>query len=406
MRKFGDNPTAFPDLVDVIDKVHKNPLKEFRLSDNAYMNYNKVVIEKEEIKHTKNSFVLSHNGSISDDKCISGSETTVITTTTIIPDIQGEHLMSGDKSTYSQEVVIRENTPTLGRLMELEEQQARVIYSKRDLLQAPIIISGDIVQWLVARLKDQLWDSPTIINREILYYCEGNDKPLTVTKLKNIILNDSIRYQPPIKVSEEVDYWRIKPNNRQLWNTPTITNEEIRSYWDGTEIPEMREFEYFHLIDDRLYQPPITIADSPFYWVTEHMVFDRQWLWQSSVFSNQDLELLYSLKFDGEQLTLGKLIEMEEKQIVPYSFKNQWQPPLIIIEEYTTELDKNEQENPWLWSSTILTNNELNTIYENRLGLETPNLEHIINSEETQQSTVKYSLRGNEQSPIQIVPSQ
>lgn len=408
LRKFGDNPTVFPDLVEVIDVAHKTPENEFRLSDNAYMNNNHVEVTVERFTHPENSFTMSGSGVLSDPaatpKFLSGSETLTITTTTLIEDGLGTHLLSGDKTTYSQEVTVREHTPTLGRLIELEEKQAEVIYSTRDWLQSPIIIGEYLVQWLVTKLNDQLWDSPTIANKEILYYCEGDDKPLTVTKLKSLIMNDPIRYQPPIECTEEVDYWRIKPNNRQLWNTPTITNEEIFSYWEGADKPTMLEFEYMHLMDTKIYQPPIMIADRPFYWLNDHVEYDTGWLWSSMTLTNRDLETLYTNKF-GEPLTLGRLMELEEKEALPYSHRDSWQSPLVIVENYTIELPTNEVEQPWLWSSQILTNSELNAIYENRVKRNNPTLEQIMTIEESSESTVSYSTRGNEQLPIQIIES-
>ena len=569
-RKFGDSPSVFPDIVEVVEVAHKTPEKAFRLSDNAYMNYNKVVTEVAEIKHPEYGFMLSHNSVISNRpieyrttieqidypennfilsdqgvvsnnkynleittihhsennfllsqssldnsyqvsggtieeqhnlidnpnftgykyisgskpdyvthiqeirydqiplKFMSGSETTVITTTTIIPDDKGDHYMDGAKTTYTEEVTVLEHPPTLGKLLELEEQQKEFIYSTRDSLQAPILIYDCQALWLVTRNNTQLWDSPTISNREILEFWEGENRPYTVTKLRSLMLADSIRYQPPITIADEPFYWITPLNFTQLWDSPTISNEDILKLWVGEDKPATTaELQKQMPTKHRRYQPPIVVDTLYQLPINNHIVSDIDWLWSSITLTNNELETVYEMRYPGEFIdtkpTLGRLIELEESEDLQYSHRGQYQSPITIDdsavaytyapsssrklwntpiltnaqilsfwegankpteEEFQQVLDTlpqyqppierkvssdfnelNMSDSPWLWSSEILTNRDLENIYSTRVGTSDPTLYQIITTEESSDPNIQYSKRGTIQSPVQITES-
>ena len=570
-RKFGDNPKVFPDVVEVVEVAHKTPTKAFRLSDNAYMNYNKVVTTKEEIKHPEHGFVLSHNGIISNRpieyrtnieqidypennfmlseqgvmsnnrynleittihhtennfllsqspldnlhqvsggtieeqhnltdnpdftgykyisgskpdfvthiqeirydnlplKFMSGSETTVITTTTIIPDTKGDHYMDGARTTYTKEVTVVEHPPTLGKLIELEEQQLEFIYSTRDILQAPITILEHQALWLVEPHKTQLWNSIVIENQELLDFWEGTDRPYTTAKLGRLMLADSIRYQPPISITDKPFDWTIEENFIQLWDSPAITNREILQRWVGPDKPYT-----LYTLKRKLptkhtrYQPPIVLETLHELPTNTHTSVDIDWLWDSTTLTNDELETIYQLRYPGEfsdsnPPTLERLIELEESTDLQYSTRGQYQSPIVVdsilrtnilvtrqnvklwnsptitnaqilsfwegtnkpteeqfqqllesLPQYQPPIERkvdqannqlNMSDNPWLWSSEILTNGDLEQIYNSRLGESNPTLSQIITAEESSDPNILYSKRGTLQSPVQITES-
>ena len=569
-RKFGDSPTVFPDIVEVVEVAHKTPEKAFRLSDNAYMNYNKVITETKEIKHPEFSFVLSHNSIISNRpveyrttieqidypennfilsdqgvtsnnrydleittihhtennfllsqssldnsyqvsggaieeqhnlienpnftgykyisgskpdfvthiqeirydqlplKFMSGSETIITTTTTIIPDDKGNHYMDGAKTTYTEEVTVLEHPPTLGKLLELEEQQKEFIYSTRDLVQAPILIYGIQALWLVVRNDPQLWDSPAISNREMLEFWEGKDRPYTVTKLRSLMLADSIRYQPPITIADEPFYWITPLNFTQLWNSPTISNKDILAHWTGENKPSTtEELQKQMPTKHRRYQPPIALDTLYQLPLNSHIEHDVDWLWSSITLTNDELETIYEMRYPGEFVntkpTLGRLIELEELEELQYSHRGHYQSPISINDGAQTDIlvsklgrklwntptltntqilsfwegsnkptekqfeqlletlpqyqppierkvssgfdELNMSDNPWLWSSEILTNRDLENIYSTRAGTDNPTLYQLITTEESSDPNVQYSKRGTIQAPVQITES-
>ena len=465
-KKVGDNPEVFPDLVEVVEVAHKTPEKEFRLSDNAYMNYNKVVTTVEEITHPENNAILSQYV-LDGVNRLSGSETTRIVTTTIIPDEKGDHLMDGDKTTYTQEVTVIEHPPTLGKLIELEEHQKQVLYSMRDMLQATIEISElSRAIFYVERNDTQLWDTPIIENRELLDFWEGKDKPYTVTRLGQLILADSVRYQMPLEMSPKPFDWAIPMMYNQLWDTPVLSNAELLKYWDGEGIAPLDGFETDYLSLERKYQPPIfTIRN--LYLSNDHNAFDAWWLWSSETITNEELEELYQERYPGEFTdsapTLERLIELEESEQIQYSHRGQQQSAIVISDKTQTNTfisnparrlwnspvitntqilsfwegsDKpteeqfqemiptlpeyqlpivikpvvessglNKTDQPWLWSSAILTNGDLEQVYQSQIGVENPTLQQIMLTEETSDPDTQYSKRGSTQSPVEITVS-
>lgn len=570
-RKFGDNPSVFPDLVEVVEVAHRTPERAFRLSDNAYMNYNKVVTEVEEIKHPEYGFVLSHNGVISNRKTeyrtlteqidhpednlilsdqgvvsnnkynleittihhsednfllsqsplnstyqvsggdieerhnlldnpdfngykylsgaapeivkttqeityeqlplrfMSGSETQLITTVTIIPDTMGDHYMDGDKTTYTEEVTVTEHPPTLGKLMELEEQQLEFLYSTRDMVQAPIVIYEHQALWKIDTFDTQLWDSPAITNREILNYWEGADRPLTLKRLNKVMMADSTIYQAPIEITDGPFDWSIKIHFSQLWDSPTISNEDILKYWVGANKPKtVRQLAKQMPTKHRRHQPPVALVNHLMLPTNDTTAFEVGWLWTSSTITNDELETIYQMRYPGEfnennPPTLERLIELEESSDIPHTHRGQYQGEIVVdnvmrtnilvprldtklwntplltnaqilsfwegadkpteeqfqqlldtlpqyqppidrkVDQQTNLLDMMDQ--PWLWASEVLTNDDLEQFYNAQIGSSNPTLNQLINAEESLDPQRPYSKRGAQQSPVQITES-
>lgn len=441
-------------------------------------------------------------------KFLSGSLTTSNTTIKLYPDENGKHYLDGYPTQPYEEVVVQEKPVALGSLITLEEQQKLFQYSLRHILQSLIVI-GEQAMWMVYPNITQLWDTPTLSKAEIASFWEGDNKPKSLRSLGKLLKADSIRYQPPIELTSEPYYFMIsalqayklwdtytitnediaahwegglktledirelmlttsieyqapieisytadpsmvKAHSRQLWNTPTITNEDILSWWDGTDKPSVEEFELEHLNSSIIYQPPIVCTDAPFYWIPTQ---DTPWLWYSENLQLEDLEAMYERAYPNTALTLGVIIDLEEQNTIQYSHRGICQSPILTqkpvlwkvdatytklwntpainnkdilsywigdnppsrrnyekkfleTEPYYTlpiiiNYDTGDSISPykeWLWTSSTLNNEDLEKIYAAKLNSENPILENIVNFESS------YSLRGNLQSPIEIVP--
>lgn len=445
---------------------------------------------------------------------LSGAPVETETTYKLKPDSHDNHYLSGYVVHPYEEITVIERPVTLGSLIDLEEQQKLYQYSTRHILQSLIMI-GEQVMWLVAPNVTQLWNTPILSNKDISDYWEGDDKPLSVYATGKRIKSDNKRYQPPIEFKSEPFYWIIralqpkklwdtpvisnesiarrwegtplsvadigrwiKGSNiayqppieivntielfqppilkRQLWDTPTLSNADILKYWEGDNVPTIEEFEEQHLADTNSYQPPIVFAKEPFYFFPEK---EKTWLWSSESLTLDDLEEMYSYQFrnelQGKDLTLGVIIDLENKQPVQYSDRGICQSPIstdnnalwkvdaqynklwdtpaisnqeilsywagkdkpsrrnyqrkyleyepyytlpIIIKNSTGELVGVDEE--WLWKSDTLNNSDLKEIYAARLKSDNPILQDIMNYE----SSNSYSLRGNFQSPVEIIP--
>ena len=448
--KFAEHPELFPDIVTTTTVTRKNPVNELRLSDNGHMPDNHIEVEIQETRHLESAFRLSDGGTF-----ISGDKTNITRTYTVIPDEHGTQYLSGDRSTHIEQVEVEEKAVTLGTLIEWEEKQPEVQYSTRYILQAPIIM-GDQAMWLVSPNITQLWDTPTISNKEIHEYWEGIDRPATIFRMRYLILNDSNRYQPPIEIGDKPYYWTIPVQETQLWDSPTMLNEEILNLWVGTNKPDStQELKPLMTPTRWRYQPPIVMAIGEGYGTPFK---DTPWLWASATLNLEDLSVIHQYRHMGE--TLGDFIRWEEQDVVKYSPRGTLQSPIQITPsmssvtvvsvnrsglwdtptisnkdilylwegnnrpsalEYRTQyLAQDPGYNPpisvaegmglggtlsdqsWLWSSQTLTNGELPEVYSRRLLVDNPTLGQILNHEQSQSNTSQYSSRSTPQSPIQI----
>ena len=196
----------------------------------------------------------------------------------------------------------------------------------------------------------------------------------------------------------------------------------------------------------------------------DHSAFDAWWLWTSETITNGELEQLYQERYPDEftntSPTLERLIELEESEQYQYSYRGQQQSPIIVsgdqqvgmfvsatrnqlwdtpiltntqilsfwegndkpteeqfkqllgtLPEYQPPIENeinwssmgvNNPDQPWLWSSAILTNGDLEQVYESQLGTNNFTLQHILDTEETSDPSAQYSKRGSSQTPVEI----
>ena len=227
--------SKWPDLVELEKKYIKNPDTDLRLSDNGTISAQKKMVVTHYNSDSENSFRVSDDGVMSHNKLMSGEKAVITTEIVDNPDFKGYHYASGNKSLIEIIRHVKENTPTLGDLIDFEENKDgnKWMYSTRDECQAVIQI-GELAMWL------------------------------------------------------------INMNYKQLWNTKAITNEEIMDFWEGSDKPTPSDYEAVHLADPVVYQPPIVRADHPYYWTTRS---DIPWLWDSATLTNEELDEIYRTKF-------------------------------------------------------------------------------------------------------------
>lgn len=229
--------SGFPDLVEIQTTTITHPENNFTLSNAGKLSEFKYSLITTLVHHSEPSLRLSGDGSLSSSKVISGEKVETTISRVENNNFTRYTFLSGDKSTVTKHRIVTENMPTLGALIEFEENQnifnpnEKIQYSTRDWMQAPIQI-GEFAQWLIA------------------------------------------------------------PHTKQLWDTVAMTNAEILSFWDEDDKSDESVQKYIQ--STTVYQPPIVMADHPFYWLNQQ---DIPWLWESATLNNEELEEIYREKF-------------------------------------------------------------------------------------------------------------
>lgn len=425
--KVKDDPSAFPDMTITNWVTPTYPQNAFKLSSNGYMPDLQIEVTYSYTYHPENSFTLSQNSLVPDYSVpenelklayMSGAE--IIQTVEYITQLDKHtpQRLSGTPTQPQEEVTVLEKPITLGRLIELEENQEKFQYSLRTALMAPVEI-GEKVLWFVQVQHKQLWNTPVITKYEMMRLWEG-EKPKSYRALGKLLKADSVLYQAPIEIGDSAYYdfiptvphhvlwdtptisnkriaWRwegvpsseyliklyiqssklefqppiemsykielseVKQFQRQLWNTPVMSNEDIYDTWEGTK-PSMSEVETILLEDDTVYQPPIVRADTPFYWLTDHDEFDNDWMWSSNSLRNEDLEGIYQFQYPDEvDFTLGHLIELEEQHPFKYSRRNVCQS--VITTDKTAMWMIQTKQNK-LWNTEVMSNSSILSYWE------------------------------------------
>ena len=110
--------------------------------------------------------------------------------------------MSGGKSIIETIRHVKANTPTLGDLIDFEENKDnnKWMYSTRDEYQDSVQI-GNYAMWLVPVVNKQLWNTEVMLNTDILNFWEGSGTPPTPEEYESIHLADPVIYQPPIAIT-------------------------------------------------------------------------------------------------------------------------------------------------------------------------------------------------------------
>ena len=148
--------------------------------------------------------------------------------------------------------------------------------------------------------------------------------------------------QPPILNGDRV-MWLVQRNKNWLWNTPTMTHEDFYKLWEPYgdyeehTINSIIEFEdaYYqgYITFGDQYQPPLVIGKK-MRWTPK---IAKEWMFNSAVFNNSDLEQLYTRQFYSQGIlennnpTLEDIMNMEEDYSEDgYSTVGEEQPPIEI----------------------------------------------------------------------------
>lgn len=148
--------------------------------------------------------------------------------------------------------------------------------------------------------------------------------------------------QPPILNGERA-MWLVTRNKNWLWNTPTMSHDDFYKLWEPYEgyeehtINSIIEFEdaYYqgYLTFGDQYQPPIVVG-KPFRWTPK---IHKEWMFNSVVFENTDLEQLYTRQFypmgmvENNDPLVREIEEFEENYSEwGYSTVGDEQPPILL----------------------------------------------------------------------------
>lgn len=390
--------SGFPDLVEIQTTITTHPENNFTLSNAGKLSEFKYNLITTLIHNSEPSLRLSEDGKLSSSKVISGKKVE-----TAISRIENNNFtrytfLSGDKSIVTKYRIVTENMPTLGALIEFEENQnifnpnEKIQYSTRDWMQAPVQI-GEFAQWLIASHTKQLWDTLVMTNDEIMSFWDEYNK---TNKFIQKYLRSSTIYQPPIVMTDRPFYWLNNQDIPWLWASATLTVDDLEEIYRSREIDTtLGNIIYMEEQGSVLYSPrgllqaPIQIT--PGTPTLNTVKVSNSALWDTPTISNKDILSLW----DGD----NRPTILEYKT----NYLNQdpgYNPPIDItmgMGHGNTIMDT-----PWLWTSQVLTNEELEDVYSKLLSTNKPTLGQIVNQEESQNETTQYSPRGINQAPLQI----
>lgn len=159
--------------------------------------------------------------------------------------------------------------------------------------------------------------------------------------------------QSPILNGERV-MWLVERNKNWLWNTPTMTHQDFFELWEPFEgeehtINSIVEFEdaYYkgYITFGDKYQPPIIVGDK-FRWTP---IIGRNWLWDSPAFAVEDLTEIFRRQFnralgkaDHPNPTIADIMLLEERfNYEKYSVNTDTQP---MIEVKSTPISSSEEQ--------------------------------------------------------------
>ena len=202
----------FPDLVEIQTTLTTHPENCFSLSKDGKLSENRYVLTYESITDPTSSLRLSSNGKTSSGKMMSGKaiETKIIPVKN--PNFTRYTFLSGDKSILTKEYILTVNTPTLGALIEFEENQdintnEKIQYSTRDWMLAPVeITEGGPQYWAPISEKVWLWSSAVLNLEDLGSVYQSDENTITLGELIDLEEQSSVGYsfikslQSPIQV--------------------------------------------------------------------------------------------------------------------------------------------------------------------------------------------------------------
>lgn len=330
-------------------------------------------------------------------------------------DFDGYNYLSGQETTVTKRRVVKEDF-SLGELIDLEENQdvgftnEPIQYSTRDWFQAPIQI-GDFVQWLVLPHTRQLWNTKVMTNDEIRSFWESSEgQGVAPDNFKEIITADETIYQPPIVRTDTPFYWlndHTDFDNEWLWISQTLNNGDLEQiYWfkvkdNPDAFPDMiisqwvtptyPQYAFKLSQNGYMADPTIEITYSYTYHPDESFTLSHN----STMPDDSQIRLTYmsgspitqtveyvtqvdnhtpqrlsgTITYPQENITviekpitLGKLVELEEKQeLFDYSLRQIIQSPVEIGEKalWLVTVDYNQ-----LWNTPVLTKYEFMELWE------------------------------------------
>lgn len=163
-------------------------------------------------------------------------------------------------------------------------------------------------------------------------------------KFKKFNRNYYDHLQGPITVSGGSPVQFLVPTDKNwLWNTPTMTHEDLFKLWEPVEeyeehtINSIVEFEdaYYngYITFGDKYQPPIVTDNHRFLFTTRTI---RPWLFYSPLYQNQEIEPVLQRQFDyGDKWiipepTIEEIEALEEYNFENYSVARETQSPIVV----------------------------------------------------------------------------
>ena len=174
--------SGFPDMVTIETDIVTHMENALTLSSGGELSPQRYLVTKTLVHSPEASMTLSGSGTMSSDKVMSGKKVEEVTSYSVNPEYTHDSRLSGDASIITKRRIVTENVPTLGTLIDFEENQSEngyvwnpnedINYSTRDWFQAPVQI-GIFALWLITEHERQLWNTETITNEEIKGYWES-----------------------------------------------------------------------------------------------------------------------------------------------------------------------------------------------------------------------------------------
>lgn len=297
-------------------------------------------IETHYIKDLEDNLFVSHQGTLSTDKLISGSKSDVEYVEKLIK-ITDEMIASlelmdkfmslsftGKLSTSSGVMFEHLAEHTLfGKLMKELEKFKTEHREYYDSVQPPIL-NGERVMWLVERNKNWLWNTPTMTHQDFFELWEPFDD---YEEYKNTII---------VNGTESVV---LTPEGESVVITSTGTDRKEHTINSIVEFEDAYYKGYITFGDK--YQPPIVVGDK-FRWTS---IIGRNWLWDSPTFTIGDLPEIYRRQFnralgkvDHPDPTIADIMLLEERfNYEKYSVNTDTQP---MIEVKSTPISSSENQ--------------------------------------------------------------
>lgn len=220
--------SGWSDQVDIETTYTKNRETDFIMSRNGVLSPVRNILKVTTESDSKQSFTLSKVGNLSHQKFMSGEAACIKQEIVENKEFKGCKYISGNVSLVNKIRHVKENVPTIEKLIEYEERLDNNLFefSTRENCQSPITI-GELAMWMVEANKSKLWNSKAFSNKEIQeYWKKSGDK-----EFDEEYKNDQTMYQPPIQMSDKPWYWTPEVDENWLFSSETLRNQDLVEFF-------------------------------------------------------------------------------------------------------------------------------------------------------------------------------